>query len=75
MPDKDTDTDGSSLPVAFSPDDTLLAAGVRGGSVQLWKVPYVADTAGYLCSVAGESFPPAVWAQYAPGVGYRKTCS
>jgi WD40 repeat protein len=71
----EADPSAGDLRVAFSPDDTLLAAGGSGGSVQLWKVPYVADTAGYLCSVAGESFPPADWARYAPGIAYQKTCS
>ncbi|MGH3251051.1 MAG: WD40 repeat domain-containing protein [Trebonia sp.] len=71
----DDDTNAGSLPMTFSPDDTLLAAGANRGSVQLWQVPYLADTAGYLCSVAGESFPPADWARYAPGIAYQKTCS
>jgi WD40 repeat protein len=73
LPDGNANT--GDLPVAFSPDDTLLAVAASGGSVQLWKVPYLADTPGYLCSVAGEAFPPDVWAQYAPGIKYQKTCS
>jgi WD40 repeat protein len=67
-------TNAVGLPMVFSPGDTLLAGGGSGGAVELWQVPYLADTAGYLCSVAGESFPPADWARYAPGIKYQKTC-
>jgi WD40 repeat protein len=70
----DDNTKAGSLPVAFTQDDTVLAAGANGGSVQLWKVPYVADAPGYLCSVAGISFPSADWTRYARGIAYQKTC-
>jgi WD40 repeat protein len=72
IPDKDTDS--GTLPVAFTQDDTSLAAGANDGAVELWNIPYVANAPGYLCSVATEPFPSSVWTQYAPNIKYQQTC-
>ena len=58
----------------FSHNGTLLAVSASGEPVQLLGVPYARNTLSYLCRMAGESFPPAEWAKYAPGVPYMKTC-
>jgi WD40 repeat protein len=52
----------------------LLLAIASGKAIQIWPVPYVGNTASYLCELAGESFPRAEWVQYAPGVPYMRTC-
>jgi WD40 repeat protein len=52
----------------------MLLAIASGKAIQLWPVPYVGNTASYLCELAGEPFPRAKWAQYAPGVPYMQTC-
>jgi WD40 repeat protein len=58
---------------ALSHNGMLLAI-ASGKAIQLWPVPYVGNTASYLCELAGESFPRTEWAQYAPGVPYMQTC-
>jgi WD40 repeat protein len=58
---------------ALSHNGMLLAI-ASGKAIQLWPVPYVGNTAAYLCELAGEPFPRAEWAQYAPGVPYMQTC-
>jgi WD40 repeat protein len=60
--------------MAFSPDGSLIARGTGNGSIQLWGVPYLTNTLGFLCTVAREPFPPSEWSQDAPGVPYQKTC-
>jgi WD40 repeat protein len=57
----------------LSPNGMLLAI-ASGNSIDLWPVPYIGNTASYLCELAGGSFPRAEWAQYAPGVPYMQTC-
>lgn len=67
---------GSTLPsaLAVSPAGTQLAASAGGNEIQLWNVPYLENTASYLCEMADQPFPRATWDQYARGVPYMPTC-
>ena len=74
LPVNSTDTFLRGGLMALSPAGTLLAVGTGKGTVQLWTVPYLTDTASYLCALAGQPFPPAQWPKYAPGLPYMATC-
>jgi len=60
--------------MAVSPKNALLAVGTGAGIVQLWSIPYLTGTVPYLCTLAGQAFPPAQWAKDAPGLPYLATC-
>ncbi len=60
--------------MAISPKSALLAVGTGAGTIQLWRTPYLTDTVPYLCTLAGQSFPPSQWAKDASGLPYMATC-
>lgn len=61
--------------VAFSSDGTTLAVADAGQAVQLWDVSYLTNIHQRLCSLAGNTFTPTLWATYIPhGPAYRKLC-
>jgi len=68
--------------IVFSANGEELAAitGQDSNEIQLWDVSYLGtspkNTVSYLCNqLAGQSFTPAEWSQYAPGVPYQDPCS
>jgi WD40 repeat protein len=61
------------VPVAFSRTGALAVA-TSGGTIQVWRMPYLSRPASYVCSLAGQPFPPEAWSRYANGLPYQGTC-
>ncbi|MEQ4722684.1 AAA family ATPase [Nonomuraea sp. B19D2] len=79
-----TGHDSEITALAFAPDGAELvsvgntagdqAAKIRGSEVRRWDVPVADDPRATVCSIIGESLPPAEWARYVIGVRYARAC-
>lgn len=66
---------GHVFSVAFSPDDAqLAAASYDDDTVRLWDTSPTAARAT-ICANPGQPLSSEEWADYAPGMPYRKPCS
>ncbi|HEY1628081.1 MAG TPA: hypothetical protein VGG16_30265, partial [Streptosporangiaceae bacterium] len=69
-----SDQNSGPVDVAINHDGTLMAVTMANGTVELWRTPYLTNTATYVCALAKQTFPAGEWAQNAPGVSYQRTC-
>ncbi|MFG2039117.1 helix-turn-helix domain-containing protein [Dactylosporangium sp. NPDC048998] len=65
--------DGKTYAIAFTPDGRSLIAAGSAGTITFWPTDEQ-QVAADLCATAGDPLTAQEWAQYVPGIPYRRTC-